>query len=76
MLIVPATAQMGRDRDERLASVTLFCAQADFTEAGELQLFITEDQLHFLDDVMRVQGYLDSRQIAGAFQLLRSNDLV
>jgi len=75
-LLTIAAAAMARDGDDRLASVTLFCAQTDFTEAGELQLFITEDQLAFLDDVMRAQGYLDSRQMAGAFQMLRSNDLI
>jgi len=75
-LLSAAAAAMARDSDDRLASVTLFCAQTDFTEAGELQLFITEDQLAFLTDVMRAQGYLDSRQMAGAFQMLRSNDLV
>jgi polyhydroxyalkanoate synthase subunit PhaC len=75
-LLSIAAATMARDADERLASVTLFCAQTDFTEAGELQLFITVDQLAFLTDMMRVQGYLGSQQMAGAFQLLRSNDLV
>ncbi len=75
-LLAIAAAAMGRVGDDRLASVTLFAAQTDFTEAGELQLFITEDQLDFLDDLMAAQGYLDSRQMAGAFQMLRANDLI
>ncbi|MDR3511703.1 MAG: alpha/beta fold hydrolase [Caulobacteraceae bacterium] len=75
-LLSIAAAAMIRDGDERLAGVTLFCAQTDFTDAGELQLFISEDQLAFLDDLMRAQGYLDSRQMSGAFQMLRSNDLI
>ena len=74
-LLAIGAAAMARDDDDRLAGVTLFCAQTDFTEAGELQLFITEDQLAFLDDVMDAQGFLDSGQMAGAFQFLNSNDL-
>jgi polyhydroxyalkanoate synthase len=75
-LLAIAASAMARDDDRRLASVTSLCAQIDFTDAGELQLFITEDQLAFLEDAMRAQGYLDSRQMLGAFQMLRSNDLV
>ncbi len=75
-LLMLAASTMARDGDDRLESLSLLAAQADFTEPGELDLFIDESQVTFLEDLMWEEGYLDGAKMAGAFQLLRSKDLI
>ena len=75
MLAITAAA-MARDGDDRLRSMTFFAAETDFTEPGELGLFIDETEVDFPGRRDVGPGILDSRQMGGAFQLLRSNDLI
>src|SRR5271165_1263815 len=69
-------ASMARDNDDRLQSLTLIAAQTDFKEPGELGLFIDDSQLALLEDMMWQKGTLEASQMAGAFDLMRSNDLI
>jgi poly[(R)-3-hydroxyalkanoate] polymerase subunit PhaC len=71
-----AHAREARAGSSVLKTMTLFAAQTDFGEPGELGLFIDASQLAYLDALMWKQGYLDGEQMAAAFQLLRSRDLI
>ena len=73
-LLSIGAAMLAHERDERLASVTLFAAQADFSEPGELAYFINASQLAMLEATMYKKGVLESAQMGGAFALLRSKD--
>jgi polyhydroxyalkanoate synthase len=75
-LLTIAAALLARRGDDRLASVTLFAAQTDFSEPGELSVFVSPAQLAMLEAVMWKNGVLESRQMGGAFQLLRTYDLI
>ena len=75
-LLAIASAALARDGDDRLASLTLLAAQTDFRDPGELSIFIDEGQLELLDASMDAQGYLDAEQMAAAFLMLRSRDLI
>jgi polyhydroxyalkanoate synthase len=75
-LLSMVVAALGRQGDHRLKSMTLFAAQTDFTDPGELGLFIDEGQVAFLENLMWRRGYLDKRQMKSTFQMIRSKDLV
>ncbi|TBW41058.1 alpha/beta fold hydrolase [Siculibacillus lacustris] len=75
-LLAIEAARQARDAAPRFGSMTLLAAQTDFTRAGELSLFIDESQLTVLEDMMWERGYLDTKQMAGAFQMLKARDLL
>lgn len=75
-LLAIASAVLGRHPPSRLASVTLFAGQTDFTEAGELQLAIGEAELAFLEALTADQGVLEAGQMSSVFKLLRARDLI
>jgi polyhydroxyalkanoate synthase len=75
-LLAIGAATLAREQDHRLASLTFLAAQTDFSEPGELALFINRSQLAMLEAQMYQEGVLDSRQMGGAFQMLRPRDLI
>jgi polyhydroxyalkanoate synthase len=75
-LLAIALAAMAARGDERIASATLFASQVDFTYAGDLKVFVDEEQVSALEKRMSERGYLDSHSMATVFNLLRSNDLL
>ena len=62
--------------DERIKSATFFVTMMDFSEAGELGVFIDEEQLKHLEERMEKRGYLDGAEMATTFNMLRANDLI
>jgi polyhydroxyalkanoate synthase len=74
-LLAIGAAALAREQEERLASITLFAAQTDFTEPGELAFFINPSQLAMLEATMHRKGVLESKQMSGAFVMLRAKDL-
>jgi polyhydroxyalkanoate synthase subunit PhaC len=75
-LLAVTLAAMAARHDKRIASATLFAAQVDFTYAGDLKVFVDEEQVKAIEHRMSERGYLDSRSMATVFNLLRSNDLL
>ncbi len=76
-LLAIGAAALARDgRRDMLRSITLLAALTDFSEPGELGLFIDASELAALDALMWRQGYLDGAQMSAAFQLLNARDLI
>ncbi len=75
-LLAALLAYMAGKHDERIVSATFFAAQVDFTHAGDLKVFVDEEQITAREHEMRDRGYLEGKKMATAFNLLRSNDLI
>ncbi|TCI00384.1 class I poly(R)-hydroxyalkanoic acid synthase [Roseococcus sp. SYP-B2431] len=75
-LLATTLAYMAAKRDNRIKSATYFVTMTDFEEAGELGVFIDEEQLKSLEERMGKRGFLDGREMATTFNMLRANDLI
>jgi len=75
-LLACTLAYMAARRDNRIKSATFFVTMVDFAESGELSVFIDEEQLAALEERMNAKGYLEGRDMATTFNMLRANDLI
>ena len=67
---------MAQTGDRRIASATFFATQVDFSDAGDLKVFVDDEQLKAVEEQMADKGYLEGSAMAGAFNMLRPNDLI
>ncbi len=75
-LLATTLAYMAAKNDDRITSATFLTTMTDFAEAGELGVFIDEEQLAALEERMNARGYLDGSEMATTFNMLRANDLI
>jgi polyhydroxyalkanoate synthase len=75
-LLATTLAHMAAKRDTRIKSATFFVTMTDFEEAGELSVFIDEEQLKALEEKMQKRGFLEGAEMATTFNMLRANDLI
>ncbi len=75
-LLASTLAWLAEKRRQRVTSATFFAAQVDFTHAGDLLVFVDEDQISALERDMQASGVLEGSKMAMAFNMLRSNDLI
>jgi polyhydroxyalkanoate synthase subunit PhaC len=75
-LLAVALAYMAATGDKRIESATFLTTQVDFTHAGDLKVFVDEEQIQSLEAGMKTRGYLEGSRMANAFNMLRPNDLI
>src|SRR6201990_2688609 len=75
-MLASTLAYLAEQRRQRVTSATFFAAQVDFTHAGDLLVFVDEDQISVLERDMEESGVLEGSRMAMAFNMLRSNDLI
>ncbi len=75
-LLACTLAYMAAKNDDRIKSATFFTTMTDFSDPGELGVFIDESQLHTMEESMAKRGYLDGSEMATTFNMLRANDLI
>lgn len=75
-MLACSLAYMAATGDKRVKSATFFTTQVDFTYAGDLKVFVDEEQITAVEQQMAERGYLEGKKMAAAFNLLRSNDLI
>ena len=75
-LLATTLAYMAPKRDKRIASATFLTSLLDFSDVGDLSVFIDEDQLQLMEEHMSHHGYFDGQHMAVAFSMLRENDLI
>ncbi|MBR0950924.1 PHA/PHB synthase family protein [Bradyrhizobium canariense] len=75
-MLATTLAWLAEKRRQRVASATFFAAQVDFTHAGDLLVFVNEEQIAALEQEMKAAGVLEGSKMAMAFNMLRSNDLI
>ncbi|UUP15883.1 PHA/PHB synthase family protein [Nitratireductor thuwali] len=75
-LLAAALALMAQENDDRIATATFFTTQVDFTHAGDLKVFVDEEQVKAVDEAMKQKGYLEGSRMATAFNMLRARDLI
>lgn len=75
-LLAAAMALFAQEGERRIKSATLFTTQVDFTHAGDLKVFVDQDQIDAIEAIMAGKGYLDGTKMANAFNMLRSSELI